>query len=231
MWKFFKKISAELDDAISQDYFDAGQESYMQGNYAAALAAWQPLAKHGDAQAQHKMGLIYGNGKGVDKDYKEALKWFRAAAEQGNPDAQANLGVAYSKGLGVAENAKEAAKWFALSAEQEHTKAQVALGAMYESGSGVMQNYVTAYMWLTLAATASNEDAVEGRAALAKKMDPSDVTKAQDLAEKWSQGERNFDEKKQKEPWKRGEIIAFATLIIAVLSIIISILASVLFTQ
>ena len=44
---------------------------------------------------------MYGNGRGVPKDYGEAVKWFRLAAEQGNADAQTNLGVMFQYGRGV----------------------------------------------------------------------------------------------------------------------------------
>jgi hypothetical protein len=55
----------------------------------------EPLRKKaeaGDAAAQFSLGLRYGNGEGVPKDYAEAMKWLRKAAEQGDASAQCDLG-------------------------------------------------------------------------------------------------------------------------------------------
>ena len=52
-------------------------------------------AKHGDAEAQYTIAVMYDNGEGVVEDDKEALKWYRKAAEQGYFYAQNNLCVLY----------------------------------------------------------------------------------------------------------------------------------------
>jgi len=49
------------------------------------------LAEKGDAIAQYNLGVMYDEGKGVEKDEKEAVKWYRKAAEQGDDDAKAAL--------------------------------------------------------------------------------------------------------------------------------------------
>ena len=43
----------------------------------------------GDADAQHKLGLMYESGRGVAKDYAEAVHWFRKAAAQGGKEGKA----------------------------------------------------------------------------------------------------------------------------------------------
>ena len=59
------------------------------------------LAEQGDAEAQHKLGRMYGKGQGLSQNYSEAVKWYRKAAEQGLPEAQRSLGFMYAKGQGV----------------------------------------------------------------------------------------------------------------------------------
>jgi TPR repeat protein len=81
-------------------------------------------AAEGYAKYQFKLGHMYDNGNGVEKNYKEAVKWYRLAAEQGNSNAQTNLGVMYEFGNGVEKNYKEAVKWYRLAAEQENSKAR-----------------------------------------------------------------------------------------------------------
>ena len=63
--------------------FEEGAAAYRRGDYAAALREFLPLAQQGDAQAQFNLGVMYGEGQGVPRDYAEALKWFRLAAAQG----------------------------------------------------------------------------------------------------------------------------------------------------
>ncbi len=49
------------------------------------------LAHHGDAVAQHSIGLMYQQGIGVPQDDAEALKWFRLASRQGYTKARNQL--------------------------------------------------------------------------------------------------------------------------------------------
>ncbi len=47
---------------------------------AQALAWYRKAAEQGNAKAQHNLGLMYGTGNGVPKDYVEAHKWYNLAA-------------------------------------------------------------------------------------------------------------------------------------------------------
>ena len=71
------------------------------------------------------LGVCYGNGQGVEKDYVEAVKWLRKAAEQNNAKAQLNLGLCYGNDQGVEKDYGEAVKWYRKAAEQNDAKAQL----------------------------------------------------------------------------------------------------------
>ena len=86
-------------------------------------------------QAQAKLGLIYGNGRGVPVDYGEAVKWYRKAAEQGDANAQNNLGLMCQNGWGVSIDYAEAIKWFRKAAEQGLLKAQFNLAVIYSNAA------------------------------------------------------------------------------------------------
>ena len=120
-------------------------------------------------------------------DFKTAYKLFVLLAEQGNAEAQVSLGVMYQKGLGVSQDYKEAVKWFRLSAEQGHAAAQNQLGMMYDDGTGVPQDYKEAHMWFNLSGSNGNKNAVENRDLIEKKISPSQIEKAQDMASNWQQ--------------------------------------------
>ena len=89
--------------AVAGD-FDKGMAAYDRGDYAAAFAEWEPLAKQGLAESQSRLGLLYALGEGVPQDYVEAMKWYRLAAEQGFAKAQGSLGLLYRFGSGVPQD-------------------------------------------------------------------------------------------------------------------------------
>ena len=70
------------------------------GDYATALALWEPLAQAGVARAQNNIGACFSEGLGVARDPALALQWLSLAAEGGDPVGQRNLATAYFKGLG-----------------------------------------------------------------------------------------------------------------------------------
>ena len=84
--------------------FDTGWEAYQRGDFAVALAEWKPLADAGDARAQFNIGVMYDQGKGVDRDHLSAVGWWRKAAEQGFASAQHNLANNLIAGDGVARD-------------------------------------------------------------------------------------------------------------------------------
>ncbi|MEM7121717.1 MAG: SPOR domain-containing protein [Pseudomonadota bacterium] len=136
--------------------FEAGMRAYDAGDYAAAIAEWQPLAEQGNLEAQFGMGIIYENGRGIGRDYTEAAKWYAAAAEGGHPGAQFNLGNIYQQGLGVPKDASRAVYWWTLSAAQGLSDAQLNLGIAYHRGDGVARDQDLAFSWFQRAAEAGN---------------------------------------------------------------------------
>ena len=162
--------------------FEKGLTAYQAGDYATALQRWKPLAEEGDASAQSKLGAMYDNGKGVPQEYNKAMKWYTRAAEQANADAQFSLGMMYHKGKGVLQDYNIATKWYKLAAEQGYAQAQFYLGVMYHRGAGVLQDNLYAHMWFDIAASLGNENAFETKAIIAKRMTPTDISKARQLA-------------------------------------------------
>lgn len=115
-------------------------------------------SESGDARAQHFLGMLYAQGRGILQNYAEAVKWYRKAAEQGLPGAQYFLGVMYAQGRGVPQNYAEAMKWHRKAAEQGDGKSQGVLGIMYHLGRGVPKNSVKAYMWFSISSANGNEE-------------------------------------------------------------------------
>lgn len=119
-------------------------------------------AKHGDAEAQVKMGHKFFYGYEVSKSNVEAAIWYRKAAGQGNAEGQFFLGVMYDSGYGIDEkeigpqNQPEATSWFHKAAKGGSVAAQMKLAIMYAIGLGVEENVVESVKWYYKAAIQGN---------------------------------------------------------------------------
>lgn len=126
----------------------------------------------------------YGRGLSAFNkgDHAAALRELQPLAEQGDPMSQFWMGYIYSDEKGVPQNYKTAVKWYKLAAEQGLDRAQSALGIMYLKGHGVLQDYTRAHMWWNIAASSGYKIASKRMGIVERKMTPSQIEKAQDLA-------------------------------------------------
>jgi uncharacterized protein len=169
--------------------FAEGAMAYNNKNYTLAYKEIFPLAKAGNTDAEHLLGLMYYMGRGVPQDYKQALTWHRKAAAKGKADAQYVVGAMYYTGNAVIQDHKQAVTWFRKAAEQGHADAQQVLGLMYRFHIGGMpQDNVIAYMLWNLAAANGSANAAEQRAAVAKSMTPEQIEEGQALSAAWRPG-------------------------------------------
>lgn len=101
----------------------------------------KPLAEQGNAEAQRKLGEMYFDGHGTDRDPAQSVSWLEKAGEQGDAQAQYLLGQFHAYGLaGIeADNAK-AAHWYYMAAQQGHLEAQFRAGELYAAGKGVQRD-------------------------------------------------------------------------------------------
>ncbi len=102
--------------------YDKAMDALTDGDLETAVSELEVLAEQGHAEAQSRLGAMYGSGTGVPQDYAQAANWHRKAAQQGYADAQHNLGVMYSNGQGVPQDYARAENWYRKAAEQDHVK-------------------------------------------------------------------------------------------------------------
>lgn len=171
--------------ALGADY-QKGLKAYNSSDYETALAEWQPLAEAGDKNGQFGLGLMYGNGFGVDMNDAEAIKWYGLAAEQGHAQAQCNLAVMYQNGWGVPQSDVEAARLYSLSAEQGVAEAMMALGRFYSMDFSPDYDPVQAYKWYSLAQLMGVLDASTRKDDISPDLSPEQVEKANGEIELWS---------------------------------------------
>ena len=165
--------------------FQKGWAAYNSLDYATAKAEWQDLADTGDAQAAYGMGLLYGNGFGVDMNDELALKYYGVAAEQGHADAAFNLAVMHQNGWGVPMDEAKANEWYALAADKGNTEAQMALGRYFAMDFLDSYDPVTAYKWFSLAFELGDFDAKDKRDFIASRMTPEQLAQGDSIVKTW----------------------------------------------
>lgn len=132
--------------------FNAGFAAYEKDDYATALKEWLPAAEKGDPHAQHMLGFLYAQGRGVTIDPAQTVSWWNKAARQGFAPAQYTLGQLYRRGLGVKHDPAKAFDLIGRAADAGYPDAQHAFGIMHVTGEGVKSDLSAAFMWLDLAA-------------------------------------------------------------------------------
>src|SRR5579863_3154609 len=58
-----------------------------------------------------RLGMIFHNALGVERDPAKSVHWWRRGAERGDADGQAMLGAAYYLGAGVERDPRQALVW------------------------------------------------------------------------------------------------------------------------
>ena len=69
----------------------------------------------GVAEAEHSLGLVYNEGRYVDKDTRIAAQWYEKAVKHNYSNSANNLGILYMNGEGVEQNLDKAEELFLLA--------------------------------------------------------------------------------------------------------------------
>lgn len=170
-------LDAENGDIQAQLTMGAMYE--RRGSFTNAFRWYSRSAEKGSPEGQFKMGVFYGAGLGVLRDYTQAVQWFRVSADQGFAPAQYNVGVALEKGLGIQLDYREALKWYVQAANGGDSLAQAAAGRLLEKGLGGPPDLVEAHKWYSLAAMRGLTNAVTSRDNLAKRLSAQQLKEAQ----------------------------------------------------
>jgi uncharacterized protein len=77
----------------------------MAPDYVEARRWAEAAAAQGIAASMTRLGMIFHNALGVERDARAAAEWWAKAAERGDADGQAMLGAAFHLGAGVPRDA------------------------------------------------------------------------------------------------------------------------------
>lgn len=118
-----------------------------------AEAAVRKAAKAGNAEAQFRLGVMYGNGDGVALDHGAAVDWFEKAAAQGHENAQITLAWMFANGTGVDVDEDRARELYLAAAKAGSPKAQYVVATMCRFAQyGMKKDIAQAVDWYLKAA-------------------------------------------------------------------------------
>lgn len=118
-----------------------------------AEAAVRKAARAGNAEAQFRLGVMYGNGDGVGLDYEQARAWFEKAIGQGHENATITLAWMYANGTGVGVDEGRARELYLQAARKGSAKAQYVVATMYRFAQyGLEKDMAQAVQWYVKAA-------------------------------------------------------------------------------
>ena len=107
----------------------------------------------GNIDAQIKLGKMYRDGDGVEKDGASAVEWLTKAANQGSSTAKVDLGNIYAEGDCVPLSYSKALEWYTLAADEGDADSFVAIGILHARGHGVPKDHSKAAEFYSIASS------------------------------------------------------------------------------
>ncbi|WP_373019968.1 Sel1-like repeat-containing protein kinase family protein [Thiomicrorhabdus sp.] len=159
--KAFPKDSMEAlaDEHYAYAIYRKASQMESGGYQASAFNLYENGAFKGFSLAEERLGVMYRDGRCVQRSYSMAAHLFHEAYKKGNPQAAFNLAKMYEVGTGLPQDLFKAFKLFNFSAQRGNLEAQYKLGLMYLNGLGVEQDKSAGFSWLIMADHYGNADA------------------------------------------------------------------------
>ncbi len=166
--------------------WEAGVSALQEGHLEKAASLFKRLAPQGDLRAQFVLGIMYLEGKGIEKDPEHAARWIQRSARAGFVPSQTLLGRMKLLGIGVPVDAAEALEWYRGAAGYGDPRAQGSLGVLYDRGlAGLPVNPLLAAQWYALAAKHGNSDAAKHLERVQANLSPEQRAAVERFAAAW----------------------------------------------
>jgi TPR repeat protein len=194
-------LLVSLSGAFADDMDDRVQAALAQEASTSIVSALRGDAVRGNLKAAHELGLMYLEGRHVERDPAQARALFEAAEEQilyrnryklGYAESQFELGRMHELGIGGTRDPESAADWYERAAEQGHARSRIALARLYLDDSAPPRGFDSAYWWALLAVNSyglSDVDRVEARRILdaaRSRLAPPEIRLLERKAANWS---------------------------------------------
>jgi hypothetical protein len=149
----------DIRQDVAQDPVALGNQFYEGKKYEEARKLYVMGVVRGIPEAQYRLGKMYLEGLGVEKDRTRAMELFMNSADAKYAPAENAIG--YMCETQAVPNYKEAVRWYKISAENGYAVAQYNLGLMYQFGLGVKKNQKEAKKWFQKSADQGLPEAKE----------------------------------------------------------------------
>ena len=97
--------------------------------------------------AFNRLGILYENGYGVERDAEKAIGFLKKAVDLGNPMSARELGCIYARGKGVDQDFRLAHYWYWKAIKMGDPNTFSTIAGDYERGRGFDQDYEKAAKW------------------------------------------------------------------------------------
>jgi localization factor PodJL len=121
------------------------------------LQLLEAAARHGDREAQFRIGSRFLSDSTIEGGAATAARWLSRAADQGHVEAQFMLASLFERGAGVSKDEAQAIALYRKAAAGGHVRAMHNLGVLL-SARGWAQDYREAAGWFNRAAQAGLAD-------------------------------------------------------------------------
>jgi len=109
--------------------------------------------------AQFTLGMLFSNGRYLQKNEGQAFRWSLRAAENGNLMAHFTVGTFYMQGTGTEVNPALGIEWHKKAATLGLAESQYMLSVIYDTGIGGDKNMAESLIWLKQAAKNNHPEA------------------------------------------------------------------------
>eukprot|EP01117_Protostelium_nocturnum_P020795 TRINITY_DN9573_c0_g1_i1.p1 TRINITY_DN9573_c0_g1~~TRINITY_DN9573_c0_g1_i1.p1 ORF type:complete len:1124 (-),score=313.22 TRINITY_DN9573_c0_g1_i1:86-3457(-) len=171
-----KNAGTESDFIEGEMYlFGMDKSKGYSQNIDKAVQCFSKAAAKGSASGMYRLGQLYTDGKGVQKDLSLAFQWFKKASEipfkKENKDVEREkiwgiaqacsaLGLWYNEGIHVKRDPVKAVQYFKIAVDGGSDAGYVNLGCSYWNGDGIDKNPQKAYNLFNVVASKGNSRAM-----------------------------------------------------------------------
>ena len=107
--------------ADAEEFYQRGlareREKHDPQAHLDALRLYLVAAEQDHVLACWRIGVLYSNGRGVERSHALALRWFERSARLGNGDVMYYVADCYENGRGTARSLEKAIMWYRRAAE------------------------------------------------------------------------------------------------------------------
>lgn len=119
-----------------------------QPDYSQALACYQKAFLRRCPYAAYRLGWLYNEGLGVERDPQKAWEYYQQAVSMQYADAMTDVGLFYRDGILVEKDYIKALDYLNKAAAKGNIRAMYELYQMYLKGEGVTPDFILAKDWL-----------------------------------------------------------------------------------